>query len=336
VTVTGAGAATATVSIDSADIGRARLPVGSLDAVSLAGPILSVRGWAIDLNSPARAIAVHVYVDGRAAATRAGLSRPDIGRVYPTTGSRHGFAFATRVAVGRHTVCAYAIDSSGPGNTPLGCRTVTYVPQRPVGTLDGVALSGNRLITSGWTVDGDTPTAGVQVHLYLDGQAVALTANRARADVSRAFPAAGSAHGFSFATTVDAGSHRVCAYAIDTSGGGSTALGCRTVRYTPLLPTGALDRAVVSAGVLSVAGWVVDPDTPAATARVHLYVDRKAVALTGDRPRADVARAYPAAGSAHGFRHSARLTPGSHRVCAYGIDTAGQGSVQLGCRTVTG
>jgi hypothetical protein len=336
VTVTGADSTSASVSIDSAGIGPARLPIGSLDAVSLAGPSLSVRGWAVDLNSPARAVDVHVYVDGRAVVTRAGLSRPDVGRAYPTAGSRHGFAFTTRVAVGRHVVCAYAIDTSGPRSTPLGCRTVTYVPQRPVGTLDGVSLSGNRLSAHGWAVDPDTPTLGAQVHLYLDGRAVALTANRGRADVGRAFPAAGSAHGFSFATAVRAGSHRVCAYALDTSGRGSTDLGCRTVRYTPRLPMGALNRAVVSGGVLSVAGWVVDPDTPTTSARVHLYVDRNAVALPADRPRADVARAHPAAGSAHGFAYSTALTPGTHRVCAFGIDTAGQGSVQLGCRTVTG
>jgi hypothetical protein len=132
------------------------------------------------------------------------------------------------VTAGPHRICASAVDSSGAGNTLLGCRSVTYVPRLPTGRLDSATVTAGLLSAGGWTIDPDVPTTGTRVHLYVDGRAVALTADRTRADIGRAFPSAGSAHGFGFTTAVAAGAHRVCAYAIDTSGAGSTFVGCRT------------------------------------------------------------------------------------------------------------
>jgi hypothetical protein len=335
ITVVSVDAASATIHVEPVGLGPAGPPIGSLDGVSLSGPTVSVHGWAIDLNTPVRTLDVRVTVDGRASVVAAGASRADIGRVYPVAGSRHGFSFSAPVTPGSHTVCAHALDSSGFGSTALGCRVVTYVPAPPIGTLDQVALSGPKLTVGGWALDTDTPTQAAQVHLYLDGRAVALTANRARADVGRAHPTAGSAHGFTFTTTVTPGSHRVCAYAIDTGGRGSTALGCRTVTYVPQLPKGSLDGVTVSAGTLSVAGWALDTDTPSVSGRVHVYVGTRGAALTANLPRADIGRAFPGAGNAHGFAFSTAVPRGSHRVCAYAIDTGGRGSVLLGCRTVT-
>jgi len=261
--------------------------------------------------------------------------RADIGGSYPEAGRRHGFAFSAPVTAGRHTVCAHALDPSGWGSTALGCRVVTLVSRPPVGTLDRVSLAGRSLTVGGWAVDTDSPTTTVPVHVYLDGRAVAVAANRPRADVGRAYPAAGNAHGFAFATALTAGPHRVCAYAIDTAGPGSTALGCRTVTYVPVLPKGSLDRVSVSGGVLTLSGWAVDIETPGVSGGVHVYVDNRAARLTADRPRADVGRAFAGAGNAHGFAFSTPVARGRHRVCAYAIDTEGQGSALLGCRTIT-
>jgi hypothetical protein len=202
--------------------------------------------------------------------------------------------------------------------------------------MDRVSLSGATLTASGWAVDSDTATAPVRVSVSVDGRAVPVAANRARSDIGRAFPSAGAMHGFTYAAAVGAGNHRVCAYALDTGGRGSTALGCRIIRYTSHLPIGAVDRASTSGGVLTVVGWTVDSDTPTVSARVHVYVDRSAVALTADLVRADIGRAMPAAGGAHGFTWSGPLGAGGHRLCVYAIDTAGQGNALLGCRMVTG
>jgi hypothetical protein len=215
---------------------------------------------------------------------------------------------------------------------------VPTAPRRPFGALDAVRISGGRVSVGGWAVDPNTPDVPATVHLYVDGRGVALSAGATRADVGRVYPVAGGRHGYAFSATVRPGPHRVCAYAIDTAavgiaGAGNTLLGCRTVTYVPRLPIGRLDGAIAAGGRLSAGGWTIDPDAPTASARVHLYVDGRAVALTAARNRADIARVFPAAGGAHGFGFSTTVGPGRHRVCAYAIDTAAGGSTFLGCRT---
>ena len=77
-------------------------------------------------DTPTTPTRVHVYVDGRGAASvPADLSRPDVARVHPSAGPLHGFTTSVRAGPGAHSVCVYAIDTSGSGNTRLGCRTAT-------------------------------------------------------------------------------------------------------------------------------------------------------------------------------------------------------------------
>ena len=69
---------------------------------------------------------MHLYVDGNGFAVTANGSRPDVGAVYPTAGSLHGFTGSVKVAAGPHTACAYAIDTTLPStHADLGCRTVS-------------------------------------------------------------------------------------------------------------------------------------------------------------------------------------------------------------------
>jgi uncharacterized protein YkwD len=113
------------------------LPEGSLDATRLSvkasGNTLSIEGWAWDPDVPARPIDVHIYVDDAAFAVRASLPRPDVAATTPGAGPNHGFKAVVNVAAGRHRVCAYGIDSTGPsgGNTKLGCREVVVRQPRP-------------------------------------------------------------------------------------------------------------------------------------------------------------------------------------------------------------
>jgi hypothetical protein len=68
------------------------------------------------------------------------------------------------------------------------------------------------------------------VHVYVDGVASVVTADRLRPDVGAAFPAAGSAHGFVWSGPASPGAHRVCLYAIDVDlPWRNTGLGCRSV-----------------------------------------------------------------------------------------------------------
>ncbi|MCW2576018.1 MAG: exported protein of unknown function [Modestobacter sp.] len=101
-------------------------------------------------------------------------------------------------------------------------------------------------------------------------------------------------------------------------------------------PVGSLDSAVVSGVALSMSGWALDPDAPATSVPVHVYVDGSGTALLADQRRDDIAAAFPDAGGAHGWTFTTVLAEGTHTVCAYALDVAaGPGTTTLGCRSVT-
>jgi hypothetical protein len=103
-------------------------------------------------------------------------------------------------------------------------------------------------------------------------------------------------------------------------------------------PRGDVNKASqASPGVFRVEGWTFDPDAPTRSLEVHTYVDgRYAGRGTASVPRADVAAAYPGAGSAHGFRIDVRVPQGKHDICVYAINVgAGDRNPSLGCRSVT-
>lgn len=209
-----------------------RQSFGRLDDVSGVPGGVQLRGWALD--PLADATKVHVYVDGRAAASvTTSTSRPDVAaayRGYPTTA---GFtATVAGLTPGRRTVCAYAISSAGGANPNLGCKQVD-VRANPFGALDAVTSSSGRVTARGWTIDGSTPESN-EVHLYVtdaSGTRVGTaTAERDRPDVAAAHPAYGAAHGYQLSVPVVPGAYRVCAYGIDTVAPGTNSLlGCRGV-----------------------------------------------------------------------------------------------------------
>ncbi|MCZ2822362.1 hypothetical protein O2V63_18635, partial [Modestobacter sp. VKM Ac-2977] len=115
-----------------------RLPLGSLDAVTVTGSTIALHGWALDPDSSAVSSSVHVYVDGVGAVVTADGDRPDVGGAFPGAGAAHGFSLRTgQLDPGVHTVCVYAIDLDTPSrNTPLGCRTVGVRVALPSGSWD--------------------------------------------------------------------------------------------------------------------------------------------------------------------------------------------------------
>ncbi|MGY1824767.1 MULTISPECIES: hypothetical protein [unclassified Blastococcus] len=313
-------------------------PIGSLDAVSASGTTLTVRGWALDPNTPDPASAVHLYVDGAGVALQADGDRPDVGAAFPHAGSAHGFGWSADLAPGMHRVCAYAIDREVPStNTSLGCRDVAVAFTRPTGTWDSLSATGTTVSLSGWTYDPDSPTGAVDVHVYVDGKGVGLVADRDRPDVGAAFPHAGSAHGFGWSADLAPGMHRVCVYAIDREvSSANTPFGCRDVAVGLARPVGSWDTLSASGTTLSLSGWTFDPDSPTAPVAVHVYVDGAGVALRADGDRPDVGGAFPHAGPVHGFGWSGQVAPGAHRVCVYAIDQeVSSANTSFGCRDVT-
>lgn len=103
------------------------------------------------------------------------------------------------------------------------------------------------------------------------------------------------------------------------------------------VPIGRLDAASWDPrGGIRAQGWAIDPDVTTAIP-VHLQIDGITVAgTTANLSRADVGAAYPAYGPNHGFDVFLPATPGTHQVCAFGINTgSGFPNSVLGCATVT-
>ena len=204
-------------------------PVGALDEVTAGPGSISVRGWALDFDTP-DPIDVHLYVDGGfAGVVSAADGRSDIGAFFRTDG-RHGFSAMLPAGGGRHSVCAFGINvGKGSSNTLLGCRSVV-VPGEPFGNLEGVTRNGLTARVSGWVIDPDT-TGPVDVHVYVGAAWGGLVrASVPRADVGAAFPRSGPDHGFSLDVPLPPGSVDVCVFAINQGPGASNPrLGCRRV-----------------------------------------------------------------------------------------------------------
>jgi hypothetical protein len=209
-------------------------PTGVVDVVANAGEVQGVRvaGWTLDPDTAA-STDVHVYVGSNGVSVRGDRDRPDIATVFPGYGADHGFDVTLPAAIGRHRVCAYAINA-GPGTTHtlLGCRDVTVAVQ-PYGAFDGAERTADgRLRVHGWDADPNT-TAPIPVHVYVRSAAGTtghnLTADRSRPDVERAFPGAGDRRGFDSVVAAPAGRLEVCAFAINVGPGDHQLLGCRTV-----------------------------------------------------------------------------------------------------------
>jgi hypothetical protein len=108
-------------------------PSGHLDGVTaLSGDRVQISGWAADIDTPAAALRVQIYLGGRpgvaykAVPTTANLSRPDVWAAFPGLGPNHGFSVITSALPGATPVCVYAADTYALGGpTLLGCPTVT-------------------------------------------------------------------------------------------------------------------------------------------------------------------------------------------------------------------
>ncbi|HEY5049824.1 MAG TPA: glycosyl hydrolase family 18 protein [Acidothermaceae bacterium] len=214
-------------------------------------------------------------------------------------------------------------------------RAATYGPN-PFGSVGSAVLWPGGVRVTGWSIDPNS-TAPINVDLYADGKFLTRTlAGVDRPDVGNIYFAYGTTHGFDTTVDLPAGQHQICAYGINVGTGTTNPkLGCIGATVPTNNPTGHLETASGKAGVLTVTGWTLDPDT-AAPLLVDVYVDGK---LTGETianvSRPDVATAYPGWGAAHGFSTSVDVSGGTHQVCAFAINQRlGTTNPSLGCSTV--
>src|SRR5690606_30833204 len=87
-------------------------------------------------------------------------------------------------------------------------------------------------------------------------------ADATRPDVAAAHRHHGAAHGFDVEVPAVAGANELCVRVLGVGGGGDLELGCRVVDHA-VDPIGSYQIGDVSPGAVTVAGWALDPNTPA-------------------------------------------------------------------------
>ena len=102
----------------------------------------------------------------------------------------------------------------------------------PIGAVDRISAGTATINPVGWALDPDTADLiTVHVYVYVDGVGTPVLADGARPDVGAASHD-GDRHRFAATVTASAGSHQVCAYAINTPAGDNPDRGCRTVQVS--------------------------------------------------------------------------------------------------------
>lgn len=289
-----------------------------------------VTGWAIDPDTRSP-ITVHVLngqlgVDPNPVGvqTVANITRNDIASTYPGFGADHGFSVNLAVNNSTQKLCAYAINTGAGSNSFLGCATVGS----PFGYVDLVQIpTPGKVRVAGWVKDPNTDAA-VQVQITSGSVSRAVSANLYRSDVGN--------HAYDVTLDVPGGRQQVCVTARNAGGpGGDQVLGCSIQDLPTGSPIGSADLVAGRVGEIAIGGWAIDPDT-ANPIQVHAYVDGVGTAIIANGSRPDVGVVYPGYGDDHGFNAVIPASAGSHRVCLYGIETAGSGAnVELACRTVS-
>lgn len=203
--------------------------------------------------------------------------------------------------------------------------------------FDGVISPGPQVLrVRGWAFDELAPLNTVNVDIFVDGANIGrVGANVNRPGFEVPYPEAGPNHGFDVTFNTSAGSHAVCAFAVDSSGVDEL-VGCQAIAVADASPVGTLDSATSgTAGSISLYGWAFDPEAQTQI-DVHIYLDGVMNSiLKANLPRNDVGLAYPAFGPNRGYATTVTTTTGGfHQVCAYGINVLLGNNDLLGCRTL--
>jgi hypothetical protein len=308
------------------------VPFGVIEVIEPALPGIRVAGWVIDPDTTAP-IDVAILVDGTVVKTvTARAVRTDVGAVYPSSGSAHGFDTTIASTPGNHEVKVRALNDGVGPDPDLAMRTVAVPTGNPFGIVDFMNAGPDLIEVIGWVIDPDTK-ASVTIRVDVDGAtAGSAVANLSRPDVAAAYAGYGSAHGFRFTVPAASGLRNVCVTAVNLLGGTDARLLCRSV-FVGGAPFGSLDLVHAVPGGIRVAGWAIDPDT-AAPVGLSISVDGSAVANTSaGNPRPDLQAFFPLYGANHGFDVTVPATGGSHTVCVTAIDTlSGSGNTVLACK----
>ena len=312
-------------------------PFGALETTDPDFASTRVSGWAIDADQDAP-VDVEISADGLPPLkVSTDQLRPDITKTYVRYTSTHGFTASLVLLDGPHTICVKALNIVGtPGTTTtLECRKIT-VDHTPIGALDKAVQGPGGILAAGWALDPDTADP-IDVALTVDGKgAPGAVANLERADLLNRFPGYGGRHAFSALIPVAAGTHTVCATALnalESEGAPTAALGCRTLLIRSA-PVGSLSIASIP-GSVHVKGIAIDPDTAAASL-VQISVDGAARPTLIAGATVPPIAGWTPFGNDHGFETDLVLANGSHTVCVTALNVVGTpgSNTALGCKPV--
>lgn len=198
-------------------------PTGALTSAVQAGASVALKGKASDPDAAALSqVKVTDTVAGKVAST---IAATVSNGVFATT--------VPLVGYGTHSICATVVNQGAGANLSLGCTTARLGTL--IGSADTLRQSGQLLTATGWGYDPAAPTAALKGTVTVTGpsgsRTLSIVSNVDRADVARAYPGAGPAHGYRIAVpTLGKGINKMCVTLAPAS---STSvvrhLACRTI-----------------------------------------------------------------------------------------------------------
>ena len=240
-----------------------------------------------------------------------------------------------RASPGRRVVTATARNIGLGVNKVLAERTVDVLTGNPFGNLESATAGPGRVRVTGWVLDPDVVDP-LDIHVYVGSSwGGAGVADIVRPDVAAVFPGYGPVRGFDITVPAAAGLQTIKVYALNKGAGSDNpVIGTRSV-FVGGNPFGNVEQVAGQTGAFQLSGWVIDPDT-VDPVELHVYVDGGwGGQLLADRPRPDVATAFPMYGGGHGFDIALPAAPGTRQVCVYAINAgSGNDNPLLTCRTV--
>ncbi|HKC26438.1 MAG TPA: fibronectin type III domain-containing protein, partial [Jatrophihabitans sp.] len=285
----------------------------------------TLKGWAIDRDTPVQPVTVKVSIDGTVTNVVANQFRKDVADSHSVAGGNHGFAVTLAEKQGTHKICVTAVNIWYGSDNSFGCKSV-WMNDNPRGAFQAAAVQSGRLRLVGWSVDGDKPNAVVTMAIKVDSTTHQVPASVARSDMAKLYPNAGNNHGFDVSYTLAEGSHTICVTATNIGFGTNQNLGCKTVviNFTPAAAITGLNATSTGARLT---GWASDPDTSNPIS-VQLSVDSKTTTLTANGPGGSH--------SGHNFAATLGLKSGAHKVCAVGLNVLyGTHNSAPACSTIT-
>lgn len=199
-------------------------PRGVLEAVWTEGSDVVLAGWVDDPDalgpiSVRAAVSQDGVGDPLRVVVAAADARPDVAAALGVD-SHRGFVARVRGATaGVRTICAVALNQRMGSDQVVGCRTLTILDSRPVGSVDTMTPTPGGVRVRGWFADPDT-RAPVTVLVRVDGATHSVLADDDRPDVGAAHPTFGSAVGFDLTVGgLGNGIHDVCVTGAEAAAG---------------------------------------------------------------------------------------------------------------------